>query len=263
MSEDGVYRKSILDWRAIRLSRLAAEDGWLNIVGRWELEPGSVTLGAGVDRDIVFPVGPDQVGTLIQDESGGVTFVPAADGAPLRLVLDKNNPPRFSVDRLLLEVTTLRNGNALRVRDKYAPARMVLPVINHYPIDRSWHVVADWVPLDVPITMTVDTMVGIPTEVSITHKAVFSHDGTRYKLLPTHGTAQSPQFVLRDQTSGVETYAASRFLFGEDIKEGTITLDFNKAINPPCAFTTHAVCPLPPAQNILPFRVNAGELRFD
>ena len=66
---------------------------------------------------------------------------------------------------------------------------------------------------------------------------------------------------IRDLTSRDKTYPASRFVYGEDVTADTIVLDFNKAINPPCAFTEHAVCPLPPAENVLPIRIEAGELR--
>ncbi|TKT76351.1 DUF1684 domain-containing protein [Aquamicrobium sp. LC103] len=256
------YENSIERWRADRIARLTAEEGWLNIIGRWELEPGTVRLGSADDNDIVLSVGPDHVGTLAQDEDGGVTFTPASGGEPIRLALDKKKPPRFSVDRLLLEVTTLNGRNALRVRDKESPARRSFPGIEHFPVVPDWRIVAEWSPLAEPITMTVDTIVGIPTDVTITHKAAFTHDGVRYELLPTHGTAEAPQFVLRDLTSRSETYPASRFLFGEDIGKDTIVLDFNKAINPPCAFTDFAVCPLPPPENVLPFRVEAGELKF-
>lgn len=252
------YERRLEEWRALRHERLAAEDGWLNIVGRWELAPGSVTFGAAQDNDIVVPVGPDHVGTLTQDESG-VTFTPAG-GEPLRLQLDKKTPPRFSAGRLLCEVTTLNDTYALRIRDREAPARAALGTIPHFAVDPAWRIVADWVPLDEPLTMTVDTVTGVPTDVTITHKAVFSHDGTRYELIPTHGTPQVPQFVLRDRTAG-ETYPASRFLYGEEIGADTIVLDFNKAFNPPCAFSDFAVCPLPPSENVLPFRIEAGELK--
>lgn len=262
MTTDQDYIQNVEAWRSKRLLRLAAEDGWLNIVGRWELEPGSVTLGAGSDNDVVFPVGPDRVGTLTQDAAGGVMFTPADGGAPIRLALDKKNPPRFSAGRLLLEVTTLNGLNALRVRDREAPERRAWPTVPHFPVDPKWRVVADWAPLDKPLTAGMVTSTGIPTEVAITHRATFTHDGTRYGLLPTHGTPEAPQFVLRDRTAGTETYPASRFLYGEDIGQGTMVLDFNKAINPPCAFTDYAVCPLPPPQNILPFRIDAGELKL-
>ena len=253
------YERRLEEWRALRLERLAAEDGWLNIVGRWELAPGSVTFGAAADNDIVVPVGPDHVGMLTQDEAG-VTFTPAGGGEPVRLKLDKKNPPRFSAGRLLCEVTTLNDTYALRIRDRESPARSALRPIPHFPADPGWRIVADWLPLAEPVTMTVDMITGEPAEVTITHKAAFEHGGTRYELIPTHGTQQSPQFVLRDRTAG-ETYPASRFLFGEEIGEDTIVLDFNKAINPPCAFSYFAVCPLPPPQNVLPFRIEAGELK--
>ena len=90
---------------------------------------------------------------------------------------------------------------------------------------------------------------------------MFTHDGQTIELIATHGTPESPQFVIRDLTSRTETYPAARFVFGEDITDSTIVLDFNKALNPPCSFTDFAVCPLPPPQNVLPFRVDAGEKR--
>jgi len=71
-------------------------------------------------------------------------------------------------------------------------------------------------------------------------------------------------FVISDATSGKETYGASRFLYVDWPKEGarTIVLDFNRAENPPCAFTPFATCPLPPKENRLPFAVTAGEKNY-
>jgi uncharacterized protein len=122
--------------------------------------------------------------------------------------------------------------------------------------------VADWVPFEAPKGMTVDTTKSIPTEVEVTHKAVFTRDGVTYELIATHGTPEAPQFVIRDLTSRDSTYPASRFVYGEDVTESAIVLDFNKALNPPCAFTEHAVCPLPPPENVLPIRIEAGEKRL-
>jgi len=263
MTTDQDYTSSLEDWRAKRLANLKAEEGWLNIIGRWWLEPGSVTVGSAEDNDVVLSAGPAHVGTLTQDDEGGVTFAPADGGEPIRLKLDKKHPPRFRVGQLLLEVTTLNGQNALRIRDTQSAEPARFPGIQNFPVDPSWRIVADWEPLETPVTMTVDTVLGIPTEVTVTHKAAFTRDGVRYELLPTHGTPQMPQFVLRDLTSRDKTYPASRFLYGEDITDKTIVLDFNKAINPPCAFTHHAVCPLPPAENVLPIRIEAGELKMD
>jgi uncharacterized protein (DUF1684 family) len=66
-------------------------------------------------------------------------------------------------------------------------------------------------------------------------------------------------FIFHDETSGKQTYPRGRFLDAELPKEGKVVLDFNKAYNPPCAFTPYATCPLPPKQNSLPVRIEAGE----
>jgi len=253
------YDAKIKDWQGQRFAHLTAEDGWLNVIGRFWLEDGTSTVGSAAINDIVLSAGPAQLGSITQDR-GSVTFQPAEVGAlPIVLKIDPANAPRFALGSLRLEVTTMDGRNALRIRDIDASVRVNFPGLPYFATDPNWCKTADWVKLDQPVQMTVDTVAGIPTEVTITRKAVFSHDGLRYELLPTHGTASKPQFVIRDLTSRSETYGAARFLYGEDRTDDTIVLDFNKAFNPPCAFTVHAVCPLPPPGNILPIRIEAGE----
>lgn len=261
MTTPANYPHAFAEWQAKRLAALKAPDGWLNIIGRYWLEPGTVTVGAASDSDIVLSAGPDHVGSITQDETG-VTFAPADGSAPVQVKLNKAHPPKFTAGSLLLEVTTLNGQNALRVRDTASTALSELGDIDSFPLDPDWRIVAQWIKLDAPQGMTVDTTKSIRTDVEVTHKAVFDYQGTSYELYATHGTLEAPQFVLRDLTSRDTTYPASRFLFGEDVGTDTIVLDFNKAINPPCAFTDHAVCPLPPPENILPFRIEAGEKRL-
>ena len=253
------YLADLEAWKVRRLANLKAANGWLNIIGRYWLEPGSVTVGSAADNDIVLTAGPAHVGTITEDDAG-VTFTPAG-GAPQRLALSKYKPPQFDVDSLLLEVTTMNGENALRVRDKASESPSKFPGIEHFPTQPDWRIVADWLPFEQELT--VNTSHNIPTDVVATHKAVFTHEGQSYKIIATHGTPEAPQFVIRDLTSRDATYGACRFVYGEDVTENSIVLDFNKAINPPCAFTEHAVCPLPPAQNILPFRIEAGEKRVE
>lgn len=70
-------------------------------------------------------------------------------------------------------------------------------------------------------------------------------------------------FVFADETNGDETYGAGRFLYAnKPDSNNVVILDFNKAYNPPCAFTKYATCPLPPPQNSLKVRVTAGEKKF-
>lgn len=256
------YLAELEAWRKKRLAALKAPDGWLNIVARQWLSPGTVTVGSAQDSDIYLPVGPERLGTLTQAENGEVDFVPADGGPAIHIVPNKKKPPSFTLHGLLLEVTTLNGENALRVRDTQSTAPANFPEIESFPVKPDYRVVADWVKLEAPKGLTIDTSKSIPTDVEATHKAVFTLDGQRFELLATHGTAESPQFVIRDLTSRDSTYPASRFLFGEEVTDTSIVLDFNKAINPPCAFTEHAVCPLPPKENVLPIRIEAGEKRL-
>ena len=252
------YFATLEAWRARRLENLKAADGWLNIVGRGWLEPGTVTVGSAPDSDILVPAGPARLGTLSQDDKGVVTFVPSS-GEPIRVEPNKQKPPKFVVDGLLIEITTLNGENALRIRDTNSVEPARLAPIEYFAPSEAWRIVADWVPYAAPQQLTVGTTKDIDTEVEVTHKAVFTVGGQRYELIATHGTPQSPQFVIRDLTSKDSTYPASRFVYGEDVTETSIVLDFNKAINPPCAFTEFAVCPLPPPANVLPIRIEAGE----
>ncbi|WP_182086838.1 DUF1684 domain-containing protein [Aureimonas sp. ME7] len=247
-------------FRESRLAALAAPDGWLNIVGRYPLENGTLRVGSAPGNDIVLPTGPAEVGTLTQDETG-VSYRPAGGGSEQRLALSKYAPPRFTSSHLLLEVTTLNGENALRVRDTTPIEPDHLPKLSTFPFDPSWRITARWERLDAPHAMEIDTSRSIRTAVEATHRAVFERDGQRFELLATHGTPERPQFVFRDATAkGGETYPAARFLFGEGVTDTTIVLDFNRAVNPPCAFTDFAVCPLPPPENVLPIRIEAGEL---
>ena len=248
-------------WQDRRLAALKAPDGWLNIIARDWLSEGTVSVGSAADNDIVLPTGPAHIGTLTQGPDGSVTYTPLG-GDPTKLALSKTNPPRFTAENLLLEVTTLNGENALRVRDTASSAGDDLPPIQYFPYDPSWRISAQWIALDAPKQLSITTSKAIPTEVEASHKAVFTREGTTYELLATHGTPQSPQFVIRDLTAQSETYGACRFVFGEEVTDTSIVLDFNKAINPPCAFTDFAVCPLPPAENVLPIRIEAGEKRL-
>ncbi|MFW6103424.1 MAG: DUF1684 domain-containing protein [Bacteroidota bacterium] len=81
----------------------------------------------------------------------------------------------------------------------------------------------------------------------------------QYILHPI-GSRESLFLVFGDETNAEETYGGGRFLVAESPDETNNTpIDFNKAYNPPCAFTPYATCPLPPKQNVLPFKVKAGE----
>jgi len=94
-------------------------------------------------------------------------------------------------------------------------------------------------------------------------RAEFERDGRRFSLEPVLEEGATELFyIFKDATSGEETYPPGRFLYSAAPEGGTVLLDFNRAYNPPCAFTAFATCPLPPPQNVLSLAVRAGEKMY-
>jgi uncharacterized protein (DUF1684 family) len=104
-------------------------------------------------------------------------------------------------------------------------------------------------------------VLGDVEETPIAGYAVFTHQGKTYRL-EAMTEDDSLFFVFGDQTNQDSSYPAGRFLVAAPAKDGQVVLDFNRAYNPPCAFTRFATCPLPPRGNRLPLRVEAGEKRY-
>lgn len=243
--------QSLADYRAARHAALTAPDGWLNLVARIDLSPGRYAVGAG--QEVQLPSGPDLLGTLEITATGG-TFARPGE-APQSFLPVPDAFPQLRADPFLLEIHTVDGTPALRVRDLTQHPSVTL---RHYPDAPDWIIRATWESFE-PQASEVAMKDGSTAAVMLTHRASFIHQGKTVTLTPTHWKSGKPMFVFRDTTAG-ETYPACRFLFGEDPVGGEITLDFNRAISPPCAFTDFAVCPLPPPGNILPFRIEAGEL---
>ena len=238
-------------WHAARLADLAAPDGWLNLTDRVDVGQGTWTVGRDPACDLILSTGPANLGTLTVADTVTLT----RNGETLPFVAAGGNP-MLTVADLLLEIMTVDGQRSLRVRDLGKP--VTLPEIPCYPVDPAWRITARWVPLEVPKQVQIDMVNGATVMLAQTHRAEFTHDGQSIALTVAHRKAEGPMFVFRDRTAG-ETYGAGRFLYGIENADGTITLDFNTAFNPPCAFSEHAICPLPPRENILPFRIEAGE----
>ena len=89
---------------------------------------------------------------------------------------------------------------------------------------------------------------------------VWEQGGKTYRLDALQQRDGTLFLIFGDQTNGRETYGAGRFLYTPmPDAQGRVTLDFNQSYNPPCAFTSFATCPLPPAQNRLDLAITAGE----
>jgi len=77
------------------------------------------------------------------------------------------------------------------------------------------------------------------------------------------GDPDKYNIVFGDATNGEETYASGRFLnVPKPDANGNTVIDFNKAYNPPCAFSAYSTCPIPTKANTLPIRILAGEKKL-
>jgi uncharacterized protein (DUF1684 family) len=147
----------------------------------------------------------------------------------------------------------------VRLRDLDSKLAKTFEGVQRFPVDTSWIIKAKYVKFDTPKKIIIPNIIGTFSEVEAEGKIVFTKDEKEYSLLPTP-SGDRYFLIFADETSGKETYGAGRFLYTDKENEnGDLILDFNKAYNPPCAFTKYATCPLPPRENYLKLAVAAGE----
>lgn len=268
------YAKEIAAWRAERVATLTKPDGWLTLIGLHFLQPGANMVGSAKENDVVLTSGLARIGTVsvAEDKAVTVTFAPdvnaQVNGRPLRsaaLTVGHGTTKPTLVTLGTLTFFPIERGGkiALRVKDSAAERRAHFLGLDYFPVDPAWRMEARWVPFAQARQIPITNVLGQVSPESAPGKAVFEHGGKTYELLPIdEGPGEPLFFVISDATSGKETYGAARFIYAEAPKDGKIILDFNRAENPPCAFTPFATCPLPPKENRLPFAVTAGEKNY-
>lgn len=273
---DTTYRVELQKWRADREARLKADDGWLTVAGLFWLKDGPNRFGSAPDNDIVLPASvPARAGVL--DFRAGKTTVSldpgvagtgtgtgAIEGKPVvnGQELQPDSKDVIALGRVTLQVIKRQDRVGVRMKDLDSKARREFKGLHWFPIKESYRLTARWLPHATPQAVPIANVLGQVTDFPSPGYAEFTLDGKTLRLDPVieEPGDQELFFIFRDQTSAQETYGAGRFLYAAMPKDGTVSLDFNKAYSPPCAFTAFATCPLPPKQNRLPVRIEAGEL---
>lgn len=267
------YASEIQTARAQRVGRLTAADGWLTLIGLHFLQGRENTVGSAPDNLIVLAGGPAHLGTVTLAADGKVTFSAALDSGAqvdgraavaVELKLEGDGKPTLVTAGTFSFFVIERGARmALRVKDSAAARRTRFLGLDYFPIDPSWRIEAQWVPFDPPRDVPITNVIGNTSNEKVPGKAVFQRDGNTYELLPiVEGPNEPLFFIISDATSGRETCLAARFLYADPPKAGKVILDFNKTVNPPCAFTPFATCPLPPKENQLTLAVAAGEKKY-
>ncbi|MBD7920439.1 DUF1684 domain-containing protein [Xanthomonas sp. CFBP 8703] len=262
-------------WREQRKQELQAADGWTSLVGLHWLELKEHYIGSGPGSGIRLAVGPARMALV--SRVGAQVFLtpePAAalslDGKPLlrrtRLYSDHDATPsviEFDGGKGKLSLIERGGRYALRVKHADAPTRIGFAGLHYWPMAESWRIRGRFVPNAPGKTLPIVDIIGVTTESPNAGALEFERDGKRFRL-EAIGEPGRPLFVVfADRTSGRGSYPAGRFL---DVPapnaDGSVVLDFNRAYNPPCAFTPFATCPLPPPENRLDLAVEAGEQAY-
>lgn len=272
------YTHSIEQWRTGRVERLTAPHGWLSLIGLEWLKEGDNRVGSARDNDIVLTVGPAHFGTVTLSSDGKLSIALAKesratiDGKPVSsavLVDDAHlvgdaEPTTISEGSVSFYAIDRDGRKGLRVKDSDAPSRNHFVGIDSFPIDASWRIEANWVPAAPDESLEMGSIIGTIDKYPVPGRLEFARNGKHFELLPVIEVSGDKQYfvVFADRTSGEESYGAARFLYVDPPKDGKVTVDFNKAYNPPCAFTSFATCPLAPPENRLDLRVTAGEKKY-
>ena len=274
IAEPDVDAAATRDWQVRRNDSLRHVDGWLALVGLFRLREGESDMGSAPGSDIqLAPPAPARVGNLTVSAQG-VHFQAAsavevtADGKPithldLRSDASTDGPTRLELGSLSWWLIERVGCRWLRISDKQNPALADPEPMEYFPIGSDWRVPARLHKTPSAPELAVPTVLGLPSLQAAAGVLQFARSGQKFSLQALAGTNGSLFVIFADATNGSTTYDAGRFLWvdGPDSAGHTI-LDFNRAYNPPCAFTAFATCPLPPPGNRLRIAVTAGEKRW-
>jgi uncharacterized protein len=274
-SDAQAERARILEWRAQRAAALTSDEGWLTLAGLFWLKDGDNSFGRAPDNLLVLdnPALAAHCGTFTVSghavrfsaaPGGGVTHA----GQPvssLALLADTAGDPTVLASGPLRFFVIERAGNlGVRVRDLNNPHRTGFHGLEYFPVSTAWVFAARFEPYQPARRITIINILGMEQEYESPGAVVFAKDGREWRLdAVLEAPGDRELFIMfADATSGHETYGAGRFLYVPLPSAGRTRLDFNKAYNPPCALNDFATCPLPPLQNHLKLRVEAGEKAY-
>ena len=146
------------------------------------------------------------------------------------------------------------------MKDTLSESRLSFQNIPAYPLSKDWVIRGIFNPVQKDSSISITNKVGITYDSEFKGSLTFNYNGKQQTLLATNGGEGKLFIVMADGTTGSETYGGGRFLYVDIPENGNkVTLDFNKAQNPICAFSDFATCPLPPRENHLSFDIDAGE----
>lgn len=265
------HEKEIEEWRAERLAELKGPYGWPSVVGLFWIRNTLSYFGASDTNDFMIPNAPSSFGHI---EKTDTSLIQKAfknkdvyvDGvlkheATLNTDLHPDGPTLSTFGSLQWYILERGDRYYLRVKDTLSPTRQALQSIPYFPIDEDFRVVAKVIDQpNLSDTITYKNILDQEISNPVAAYLSFSLAGQEHTVAALDNDEDTYFIMISDQTSGITTYGGGRYLYPKRADEdGQVILDFNKLFNPPCVFTAHATCPLPPQQNNLPLELNVGE----
>ncbi len=271
------YTEEIRQWQTNRTTQIRREDGWLSLAGLFWLKEGENIIGTDPSNTVIFPVGSTQAkaGTIIL-HNGNLTINTEREAkiryqdstvTKMKLISDESGEAQPTI--LItgsLSFYAIKRGDrfGIRVKDKNNPALKNFNGLNFFPIDPAWRIEAIYKSYPEPKVIEIASVIGTVDTDTCHGTLLFQIDRQTCSLdvIAEPGTGEL-YVMFTDETTGKETYGNGRQLSTAPPDEnGKVLLDFNKAFNWPCAYTPYATCPIPPKQNHIPVRIEAGEKNY-
>ena len=269
------------EYNAWREERIRAITHAVQIIGLWPLQEGETAFGSAPSLPIALPksAGPAKAG-VFRREGTRITLIPSP-GAPLRLedgtaiseptelktVMDKDTTV-IALGSLRLQVEQVFEAYGARrwisVWDEDHPVVKNPPTVEAYPPDDRWRLAARFDAFMSPKRVRIPDVRGGFIDLTAVGELVFRLNDQEQRVTAIKIDGSEQFFVMfKDATNLTTTYSGYRIVFPGAVadKEWTI-LDFNMAVNPPCAYSRYTTCPLPPPENTLKVAIEAGEKRY-
>jgi uncharacterized protein (DUF1684 family) len=263
------YEQTVQAWRKERNETIRKENGWLALSGLFWLKLGNNKIGSDPANEIQLPErGPASIGYLeYNGKSVSLRVNPGqkinVNDKPVDFALlqsDISESPSFiTLQGIRLVVIQRENRFGVRMWDNQRKERRSFPARIWYEVNEGFRIPAKYTAYDRPKMAFFPDLAGEKSEFPVDGYIAFDHDGKQYQLDVTKEDDGSYFVRFWDPTSELESYPTGRYLITEADANGNVSLDFNYAYNPPCAFTEFATCVFAPEQNHLDFKVEAGE----
>lgn len=269
---DEEYLKALDKWRADMDNNLRRENDLLALAGLFWLQKGFNTFGSSRDCDIRLPkIAPRIIGAFEFDGTHVMLTLDTGqcievNGAEVRTPtpLESDDAPKPSlVTYASLRMVVIRRGHGVGVRlwDNSRPERETFPGRKWFEPNEELRVQGLYTPYPVPVKVRLPNALGEMEEDFMHGYVSFSIMGRGRRLEASELEDGRLYFQFKDESNGITTYGEGRYLYTTEPvhEDGTVWLDFNRAFNPPAAFSPYAMSTFAARQNELKVRVEAGE----